>query len=145
MVATAAGIKCDTTDDAPIPILVPTPRGIESNAGGLALEDDLVPVPPSPGKLLVADVSELPLSSYVVSVQRRGRFKRLHRLGGCALRPDVDYHDYELLGSIEPPTSAFSAKCKRCFGDAAETAMDQSFDKSSSSGSPSSGASIMSS
>ena len=122
--------------------MAPAGKNGEGNLGG----NDLIPIPPSPSNLVIADVPEMPLGIFIVPAQRRGRFKILHRFGDCSWHPGVDYRDFNALGSIEPPATAYSAKCKHCVKQAAGSAAGVQLESSASdSGSPSSGASSTSS
>ena len=135
-VATAAGVVCGTSDDVPAEgqalearLDKPAPDHFastipESELAAPVSHIDLVPAPPTPGKHHIADASDLPLGSFVVSVQRGGRFRRLHRLGDCPLRPGVDYSEFRALGCDEPSREQFTVRCKNCFGKAARGAVE---------------------
>ena len=57
----------------------------------------------------------MPLGFFVVSIQAKSRFKRLHQIGSCHRRPGKDYGTYEALGADEPHTMKLDARCKDCF------------------------------
>ena len=80
-------------------------------------EIDAPILPPSAdaGNYIVPDPSELQVGMLISSVQRKGSFKRLHRLGDCALKPGRDYASWEVHGFEEPPSSSFHVRCKWCF------------------------------
>ena len=72
--------------DKPLPLQIetePTSHQEEDVPQLPALEDE--------PKHTVATVPDFPLGTYVVSVQRRGAFKRLHCIGSCARLPGRDY------------------------------------------------------
>ena len=84
-------------------------------------------------KHTVPDIPDFPLGTYVVSIQRRGTFKRLHCIGACPRRPGRDYACFEDLGMERPDADAYSTLCKHCFGRAAEVPISSSEGSSSSS------------
>ena len=65
---------------------------------------------------LASEVPVLAFGTFVVSVQRNGKFKRLHQIGGCGRKPGVDYACFTALGMEAPDASSYTAKCKGCFG-----------------------------
>ena len=67
------------------------------------------------GNYTVPDPSGLQVGMYISSVQRKGQFKRLHRLGDCALKPGRDYASWEVHGFEEPASSSYHGRCKWCF------------------------------
>ena len=88
------------------------------------------------GPLVVDDELALDLGAYVLSVQNKSGFRRLHRIGACWRKPGVDYENFRVLGFDLPPASAYDAVCKGCFsgGAPAEEAGEASSGSSSSSG-----------
>ena len=52
---------------------------------------------------------------YVVSIQARSRFRRLHFIGLCHRVPGLDYKIFEVLGDSRPPRSSYTAVCKDCW------------------------------
>ena len=62
---------------------------------------------------------QLPLENamgkYVVSIQGKSGFRRLHLVGACFRVPGVDYLRYELLGQDIPATSTYHASCRSCW------------------------------
>ena len=61
----------------------------------------LLPPPPTP-------------HGFVVSITRRGKFRRLHLGGVCRLTPGVHYKDFEVWGDMMPGESEVQAGCARC-------------------------------
>ena len=57
------------------------------------------------------------LGTYVVSMQPKSGFRRLHRVGECSYRPGVHYGIFHALGSDAPSPTEFHARCKLCFKD----------------------------
>ena len=51
---------------------------------------------------------------FVVSVTRRGKFRRLHLVESCSMVPGVHYKDFEVWGDIMPSESDIQAVCARC-------------------------------
>ena len=143
-VASAAGVVCGTSEDVPAEgqaleasVDAPAPEHFASTIPDSELEApithiELVPAPPTPGKHQVADADDLPLGTFVVPIQRGGRFRQLHRLGDCPLKPGVEYCGFEALGSDEPPHKLLSVRCKNCFGKAAGAASEDFTHHSSS-------------
>ena len=87
-----------------------------SEVSDQALEGELAISPDSvESRHIEVDVPPLLAGTYVVSVLRNGRFKRLHRFGECSLVPGVDYRSFEVLGSEEPGATAYPARCRNCF------------------------------
>jgi len=62
---------------------------------------------------------QLPLENatgqYLVSIQGKSGFRRLHLVGACFRVPGVDYLQYELLGQNLPATSTYHASCRNCW------------------------------
>ena len=102
-------------------------------------DDEKTPeaMPEASPRLVVVDPTEaeIPIGSYIVSIQARSRFKRLHRLGECWRKPGVDYVEYEVLGLELPPASRYSAVCRTCFANGEVNAEEVSSGSSSSEGS----------
>ena len=76
--------------------------------------DDL----PSAPESAIHEVVEEPstkLGDFVVSIQERSGFKRLHRIGDCPRMPGVDDRRCLLIGPEHPPTASYNARCKQCF------------------------------
>lgn len=76
-----------------------------------------VPVPESSSRLVVADPAplDIPAGSYLVSIQARTKFRRLHKIGECWRRPGVDFLLFEVLGQELPQPSQYNAVCHHCF------------------------------
>lgn len=55
------------------------------------------------------------IGQYVVSIQGKSGFRRLHLVGACFRVPGVDYLQYELLGQNLPATSTYHASCRNCW------------------------------
>ena len=85
-------------------------------------------------QLAVSEPPCIPLGEYLISIQLKSKFRRLHRHGDCHLRAGVDFTRYELLGSDEPDASTYTAKCKHCFKSDARFACE--LDDSSATSSP---------
>ena len=81
---------------------------LDSHEVKLAAEQILPPPPPPPG--------------FVVSVTRRGKFRRLHLVEACRLTPGVHYMDYEVWGDIMPGEGDVHAVCARCLAQGKPTA-----------------------
>ena len=78
-----------------------------------------------------------PLGAYVVSIQPKSGFRRLHRVGECTYRPGVHYGVFEMLGDSPPAASEFHARCKLCYpGEAPKQEADEESATSSGSSSP---------
>ena len=92
-----------TTDAAP------------AHSTGPDVDGSCLPMAPEGSSLEVYEPPVIPLGMYLVSVQPRSRFRRLHRMGECAYRPGVDFKSFELLGESEPSPNQFTARCKHCF------------------------------
>mgnify|MGYP001103874056 CR=1 FL=1 len=86
-----------------------------------------------PTAYVLPSESQIAIGSYVISIQAKTGFKRLHRIGDCALRPGVDYACFEELGMDEPSTRHYTAKCKHCFRGQVEAPLDVLSDSSASS------------
>ena len=69
---------------------------------------------------------------YVVSIQLKSNFRRLHRIGACPLIPGRDYRHFELLGFEFPPALSFSATCGRRFRNGTAQPAEESEEASSS-------------
>ena len=65
----------------------------------------------------MSDVAAMPVGTFIVSIRRKGAFRRLHCFGSCSLVPGVDYQRWEDLGLVEPAVHSYSARCKNCFGE----------------------------
>ena len=63
--------------------------------------EQLLPPPPAP-------------HGFVVSITRRGKFRRLHLVEACRLTPGIHYKDFEVWGDIMPGESNVQAVCARC-------------------------------
>ena len=82
-----------------------------------AVPEDAVPVsqmdiaiPEEVSSLLtIYEPQLIPLGEYLVSIQVRSNFRRLHRHGSCSLRAGVDFARFELLGSTEPEAYSSAA------------------------------------
>ena len=55
------------------------------------------------------------LGTFVVSIQPKSGFRRLHRVGECSYRPGVHYGVFEALGNVFLSATEFHARCKLCF------------------------------
>ena len=95
------------------------------------------PIPESSCKLVFVDAAEtdIPLGTYLVSVQVRSRFRRLHKYGECWRKPGVDYLEFEILGPELPPPTAYNAICHHCFHNGEIEDNEASSGSSSSEGS----------
>ena len=69
---------------------------------------------PDTSTYAIQDATSLQLEVYLASVQRNTGFKRLHKLGNCPLRPNIDDAQWVGLGFDEPPASGYNARCKHC-------------------------------
>ena len=97
---------------------LPTEPAEESNENvDDAGSEDPLPITDTSSKLVVADanIAEIPLGTFVVSLQARTRFRRLHRVGDCWRKPGVDYLDFEILGMELPKAAMYNAACSHCF------------------------------
>ena len=95
--------------DHPVASVLP---GVEDQA----VESELAVSPDSvETRHVEVDIPSLLAGTYVVSILKKGRFKRLHRIGECSLVPGVDYRAFEVLGFDEPCASSYSARCRNCF------------------------------
>ena len=72
------------------------------------------------------------MGAYIVSIQSKSRFRRLHKMGECWMRPGIDYLEFEVLGLELPLASSYSAVCRRCFRNG-EVIEDEATSGSSSS------------
>ena len=63
-----------------------------------------------------AAVEPLPAAptGFVVSVTKRGKFRRLHLVEACPFVPGVHYKEYEEWGEIMPGEADVQAICTRC-------------------------------
>ena len=91
-----------------------------------------LPEPPSDTKLVVDVCDPLPLGTYVASIQKAGRFRRLHKVGECPLLPGVDYREYEAFGASMPHASKFAALCRRCFKEGVPATLSSSDESATS-------------
>ena len=75
-------------------------------------------------RLVVVDPDAAPpaMGMFVVSVQSRSRFRRLHRIGSCGRLPGIHYLEYLVLGDSMPGSSSFDACCRQCFPEFSEPA-----------------------
>ena len=78
------------------------------------LADPLPSAPEATGQEMV-DVPVVQVGTFLVSVQPRSRFHRLHRMGDCSYRPRVDYKTFKSSGPDEPAPHTNIARCKHCF------------------------------
>ena len=83
-----------------------------------------------------AEAVEVPLGVFIVSVNRRTKFRRLHFTGSCSYRPGWGSPLFEILSDEAPSASGYDAKCKHCFKDPAP-ASSAGVETASSSGSSS--------
>ena len=79
---------------------------------------------------------------YIIALSSRGKFARLHAVGGCWRAKGQTFVDFEVLAEIPKP-AFYNAKCRLCWpkGESAETsagAPDDEMEVSSSSSSTSS-------
>ena len=79
------------------------------------LPEDLARGESPPTAYVMPSDTAIAMGAFVISIQVKSGFKRLHRMGDCALRPGVDYACFENLGSEEPAARFYTAKCKHCF------------------------------
>ena len=63
----------------------------------------------------VEDIPDFPVGTFVVSIQRRSKFRRLHVVGSCAYRAGVGFALFEAFGKVMPPLASFTAQCEHCF------------------------------
>ena len=70
-----------------VSVLTPTP------ANEIEGHDEELPEAPAAASHEVTDEPAIALGMYLVSVQPRSRFKRLHRMGDCAYRPRAGFQD----------------------------------------------------
>ena len=100
---------------SPLPVAPPSETCGEGELEG-RLEEE-VPVLCAETSRLTAP--QLPLvnamGQYVVSIQGKSGFRRLHLVGACFRVPGVDYLQYELLGQNLPATSTYHASCRNCW------------------------------
>ena len=99
-------------------LLIPSPPpsaahtdAVESIEDGTAIEEAAVSAPIKSS----GETCPLALGTFVVSISRRCRFRRLHRIGDCPIRPGLDYHEFDELRMEEPGVEPFDARCRRCF------------------------------
>ena len=76
-----------------------------------------LPEAPADTKHVVTEFEHVPLGTFVASVQKAGRFKRLHQVGECSLQPGVDYGEFTVFGISKPHASQYTAVCRHCFKD----------------------------
>ena len=70
------------------------------------------------GSRLVSDARAAPqYGNYVISVQSRSRFRRLHRVGGCWRQAGRDFKEFQVMGVQLPGTDSYDAPCIQCFKD----------------------------
>ena len=80
------------------------------------LEEDVAAFPDTlETRHVEAEIPPLLPGTYVVSLLKHGRFKRLHRVGECSLSPGIDYKSFDVIGEEEPSDTLFSARCRNCF------------------------------
>ena len=94
------------------PVAVPAP-GVEIEAD--PVEDERLESPVTP-RYIATDIVELPLGSFVASVQKSG-FRRLHIIGGCTRVPGIDYASFHSFGLTRPPASEYHKACRQCFNE----------------------------
>ena len=68
----------------------------------------------------VDDLPVFAVGTFVVSIQRKSNFRRLHIVGACSYRAGIDFARYEAFGLVMPDPSSYTAQCKHCFRDEAE-------------------------
>ena len=66
-------------------------------------------------QLAITELTPIPVGEFLVSIQVKSNFRRLHRNGSCPWRARVDFAYFELLASAEPDATTYLARCKRCF------------------------------
>ena len=94
--------------------------------------DEPIPTAGSPPPASHEEADALQLGLYVVSIQLKSTFRRLHRIGACPLIPGRDYRHFELLGFEFPPAHSFSATCGRCFRNGTAQPAEEPVEASSS-------------
>ena len=52
--------------------------------------------------------------TYFLTVQKRPGFRRLHRMGECATKPQRCFNA-RVLGEVRPLAAEFDAMCRHCF------------------------------
>ena len=62
-----------------------------------------------------ADVVQVPLGHYVISVVGRSKRKMLHRVGECFRKPGEHYSTFEWIGAEPPAADRFHRACMVCF------------------------------
>ena len=67
---------------------------VEGLDGGIAASPDTLGT-----RRVQAEIPQLQPGTFIVSLLKRGRFKRLHRAGKCSLSPGVGYKSLEVFGT----------------------------------------------
>ena len=117
---TVASDQVDRLLTTPFSDRPPLPTEVAEESDAEELEEGAetpVPLPLASSRLVIRDPEEqeLELGSFLVSVQTKTRFRRLHKLGECWRKPGVDYLEYEVLGLELPPAASYNAVCHQCF------------------------------
>jgi len=55
------------------------------------------------------------VQGFVISISKRWKLRRLHRLHGCSRAPGVHYHDFEGPFADVPDQTDYDAYCKDCW------------------------------
>ena len=131
-----AAFPCDivsTVLSAPTPTHEPDPTVIVASE----VEGFSAAVPPE----VPEELPPPPLGVFVISIQARSGFRRLHKVGECSLRPGIHYGRFRSLGAVAPSLTDFDARCKLCFKQAA-VASSTAEESATSSGSSSESSSL---
>ena len=82
-----------------------------------------------------AQIRETLDPGYYLCRSGKKKIRTLHRLGDCYALPDVDYLDYDFLGTSMPKRSAFDVICQLCAKREVHTSKEDSSASQSSSSS----------
>ena len=78
-----------------------------------------------------------PLTGFVVSITKAGKFRRLHFAGACRLVPGIDYQHYDHHGDIAPAADQINARCRTCIPANQEQAVAEALEAAEGSSSDS--------
>ena len=105
-----------------------------ADVAGRAVPEEVLGPLPTRTRYIVADPDlAIAQGTYVISIRKYSRLRRLHRVGGCHLRPGVDYLDFENHGDMLPAAVQYHHLCKRCFATGAPATAGADAGSSSSS------------
>ena len=82
-----------------------------------------------------AQIRETLDPGYYLCRSGKKKIRTLHRLGDCYALPDVDYLDYDFLGTSMPKRSTFDVICQLCAKRKVHTSKEDSSASQSSSSS----------